>query len=135
MGLPWVRLDANIANHDKVLALLSDPSPAKWRAFTVYVCALGWSGGAGTDGLIPDYALKSVHGDNKTARLLEKYRLFERGTAGWNIPNYAIRQQLSAVSEAKADALRRASAKANCVRWHGDSCWQKGRCTRGEPDA
>ena len=52
MGLPWVRLDANIATHDKILNLLSDPSKHKWQAIASYMFALGWSGGHGTDGEI-----------------------------------------------------------------------------------
>ena len=45
MGLPWVRLDANIATHDKMLALLADPSPQKWQAAASYMFALAWAGG------------------------------------------------------------------------------------------
>ncbi len=47
MGLPWVRLDSNIASHDKILHLLSDPSPKRWQAAASYMFAMAWSGGQG----------------------------------------------------------------------------------------
>lgn len=127
MSLPWVRLDSNIATHDKILALAADPSTAKWQAAFSYTCSLGWSGGHGTDGFIPKTALPMVHGNPKTARLLEKYRLWTEAPGGFRIVNFELRQELSAVAEGKKTALRVASAKANCVRWHGDSCgcWQR----------
>jgi hypothetical protein len=132
MGLHWFRVDSNIAMHDKILALFSDPSPSKYQAFTSYICALGWSAGTGNDGKIPKTALSFVHGTAKTARLLEKYRLWEEATAGWQIVNYAQRQQISLVSDAKHAARAVASAKANCVRHHGDSCWTDNGCSRKE---
>lgn len=130
MALPWVRLDSNIASHDKILYLLADPSTARWQAATSYMFSLAWSGGHGTDGFVPKTALPFVHGTQKTARLLEKYGLWDESRAGWQIRNYSSRQQLSVVSDAKSASARAASAKANCVRWHGDSCWTRGACSR-----
>lgn len=130
MGLPWFRVDSNIGMHDKILALLSDPSPAKWQAFASYISAIGWSAGAGTDGKVPNFALGMTHGTAKTARLLVKYRLWNEATAGFQIVNFEQRQQLSLVREAHESAKTRASQKANCVRWHGDSCWQGNHCTK-----
>lgn len=127
MALPWVRLDSNIASHDKVLALLSDPSSKKWQAFTSYACALGWSGGQGTDGYVPQHALVFVHGTAATARLLVKYRLWEEGVAGWQIVNYAERQELTIVTEARAEQRKQSAEKANCTRWHGPNCWKRGK--------
>jgi hypothetical protein len=132
MALPWVRLDSNIASHDKILYLLADPSAARWQAAASYMFALGWSGAQGTDGFVPKTALIFVHGTTKTARLLEKYGLWEESRGGWQIKNYGQRQQLSVVSDAKAAQIRQASAKANCVRWHGDSCWHNGACRKLE---
>lgn len=127
MALPWVRLDSNIASHDKVLALFSDPSAARWQAFSSYVCSLGWSGGQGTDGYIPAYALSTVHGNAKTARLLLKYGLWEEAIGGFKIHNFETRQELSAVSAGKRAAQQVGAAKGNCVRWHGPTCgcWQR----------
>lgn len=122
MPLPWVRLDSNVASHDKMLALLSDPSPKRWQAATSYFCALGWSGGQGTDGFIPAAALAFVHGTPATARLLVKHKLWDEGIAGWQIKNWADRQQTSATTEAIREAQSQGARKANCVRHHGKAC-------------
>ena len=49
MGLPWVRFDTNMPTHDKILALLSDPSTKRWQAAWSYASSIMWSGGHGTD--------------------------------------------------------------------------------------
>lgn len=131
MSLPWVRLDSHIASHDKILNLLSDPSAKKWQAAFSYVCALGWAGNQGTDGLVPKNALPFVHANVSTARLLVIYGLWDEHLNGWQIRNFAERQQTVAITEAKNEARRIASEKANCKRWHGDLCWKAGRgCSR-----
>lgn len=122
MALPWVRLDSNIAAHDKILHLISDPSALRWQAAASYMFSLGWSGGQGTDGLVPRAALPMVHGTAKTARLLEKYRLWVEAPGGWEIVNYTQRQELEAVTAGKREAQRIGALKANCQRWHGNSC-------------
>lgn len=132
MSLPWVRLDSNIASHDKILSLLSDPSTLRWQAAASYMFALGWSGAHGTDGFIPNTALVFVHGSAKTARLLVKYRLWEEATAGHSIVNYATRQQTKAITDATKAAQSAGARKANCKRHHGDTCWRDGRCSRSE---
>jgi hypothetical protein len=130
MALPWVRLDSHIGSHDKILDLLNDPSPKRWQAAFSYCCALGWSGDQGTDGRIPRTALPFVHGTTVTARLLVKYRLWEEGTNGWLIHNFGSRQELSAITAGKQEARRVAAEKANCKRWHGETCWRGERCSR-----
>lgn len=123
MSLPWVRLDSHIASHDKILNLLADTSPKRWQAAFSYVCALGWSGDQGTDGRIPRNALPFIWGTPQTARLLVTYRLWKESTAGWEIVNYAERQELSVITAGKREARRVAAEKANCSRWHGPDCW------------
>lgn len=134
MSLPWVRLDSHIASHDKVLALLSDTHPKRWQAAFSYVCAIGWSGDQGTDGRIPIAALPFIHGTKQTARLLVIDRgfgqLWREHIGGWEIVNFAERQELSAITAGKREAARVASEKANCVRWHGTKCWGAGGCSR-----
>jgi hypothetical protein len=130
-GLPWVRLDANVGTHDKVLALVHDPSPKRWQALTSYFIALGWSGGQGTDGRVPAYALPAIQGTPATARLLVKHGLWIEKTGAWEIKNWAERQELSAITAGKNEARRVAAEKANCKRWHGPLCWSdKKGCTR-----
>lgn len=127
MSLPWVRLDSNIYAHDKILALKTDPSAKKWQAIAVYMMSIGWSGGMGTDGFIPRYALEQIHGNAAIARLLEKYRLWEEALNGWNVVNFADRQQLSITSDHIKKAQKDGAIKGNCVRHHGPQCgcWKK----------
>jgi len=132
MGLAWVRLDANISTHDKILHLASDPAANRWQAAFSYVCSLAWSGGQGTDGHIPSAALGIVHGNAKTARLLVKYRLWEEATAGYRIVNFGSRQQLNSATEAIRTAQSQGGKVGNCKRHHGDLCWKNGRCSREE---
>lgn len=122
MGLQWVRLDSNIAAHDKILHLLSDPSPKKWQAAASYMFSLGWSGGTGNDGKVPTAALPMVHGTPTTARLLVKYGLWDEATVGWSIHNYEARQELAIVTAAKRAAQSAGALKANCRRFHGPDC-------------
>ncbi len=129
MSLPWVRLDANIASHDKILGLFSDPSAKKWQAFACYTCALGWSGGQGTDGFVPKTALPMVHGTPVIARLLEKYDLWDEAPGGWVIRNFAKRQQSSLVTESVRTSQRSGARKGNCIRHHGADCG----CWKGAP--
>ncbi len=121
MGLPWVRLDANIGQHDKVLLLKSQPNG--WRAFGVYILGLAWSGGQGTDGLIPSHVLPAIDATPKIAAQLVDVRLWEHASDGaYQIRNWDIRQELNVVTEINESTRRRSSAKANCVRWHGPKC-------------
>lgn len=132
MALPWVRMDTNMPNHDKILALIADPSAKRWQAVASYQFSIMWSGGAGTDGRIPAYALGAVHGTQATAKLLVKYGLWVERTGAWEIKNYANRQELDVVSEAKRDARTVAGRKAACIRHHGPDC---GCWTKGNADA
>lgn len=122
MALPWVRFDTNMPNHDKILALVHDPSPKRWQAITSYCFAIMWAGGAGTDGRIPSYALNSVHGTTTTARLLVKYGLWDELTGAWQIRNFDQRQELHIVAEAKQAARTASGRKAACIRHHGKDC-------------
>lgn len=128
MGLPWVRFDTNMPTHDKVLALLSDPSPKRWQAMASYQFSIMWSGGHGTDGRIPAAALPFVHGTNATAKLLVKYDLWIEMTAAWTIKNFDQRQELDVIAETKAAAKSASGRKAACVKWHGPNCgcWKNG---------
>lgn len=127
MSLPWVRLDANIASHDKTLRALGRRGGK--AAMALYVFSLGWSGGHGTDGHIPAAALGLLHGTPHEASILVDVRLWDLDPSGdgWQIHNYAERQELTSVTDAKREAKRRAAARGNCVRWHGPECgcWQR----------
>lgn len=121
MSLPWVRLDSNIASHDKVVQLLSQRDGHK--AFTLYVCGLGYAGGHATDGHIPRAALPFIHGTERLAIMLVEARLWQHtGAQGWRIHNWEQRQELAIVTAMKETGRKKASAKANCMRWHGPDC-------------
>ena len=120
MSLPWVRLEANIASHDKTLWLIGQRNGH--RALAVYCMALGWSGGHATDGHIPDYALTAVHATTKDAGLLEEAGLWERNGTGWRIHNYDQRQEVTQVTETKRAQQSAAGKKSACIRLHGADC-------------
>lgn len=133
MALPWFRVDCHIGSHDKVLDLLSSPASeaTKYKALWSYVCSIGYAVDHSTDGRIPTSALPFIHGNKKTAELLVTYRLWQPVTAGWMIHKFAERQELAVVSEMKAEAYRARAEKANCRRWHGETCWDnKKGCRR-----
>jgi hypothetical protein len=122
-------MDTNMPSHDKVLRLLSDPSAKRWQAAFSWASSICWSGGAGTDGLIPPAALGAVHGTTTTARLLVKYDLWEEvHPHGWRLRNFDVRNPTATVTEAQRDAQRRAARRTNCIRYHGKACgcWKKG---------
>lgn len=126
MSLPWVRLDSNIASHDKITALLAERDGHK--AFTLYICAMGWSGGHGTDGYVPKHVLPLIHGTERTARLLEIHGLFDERPGGWQIRNYEARQELAVVAEMKRAGKSMAGRKSQCIQRHGPQCgcWKDG---------
>lgn len=130
MTMPWVRIDTGLAHHPKILALLNDADRQKWRAGLSYVFSIGWSAMGGTDGLVPRNALPSVHGTTQTANLLTHHGLWEPTLNGWTIHNYAVRQELSVITEAKREARQQAAERGACVRWHGPGCWGPKGCTR-----
>lgn len=129
MPLPWVRLDSSFPTHDKVLALL-DERDGRGAGF-VYVCSLAYAGLHGTDGLIPYNALPFIHARKADVERLVQVGLWDTDPDGWRIPNYLARQQSQAANERVRRTRRVASAKGNCVRWHGQECgcWLKGEAS------
>ena len=128
MSLPWVRLDSNLATHDKILSLLDEkPAATAYQAAFSYVCSLGYCGGHSTDGLIPFSAVPFIHGTHKTAELLVKHFLWAPDPLGWRLPHWGDRQQSDAVTKSIKNARRAAAGKGNCVRWHGPDCkcWEQ----------
>lgn len=120
MALPWVRLDSNIATHDKIVALVDEKDG--YRSAFSYVCSLGYAAGHETDGLVQFGALGFVHGTKKTAEMLVKHYLWSPTPLGWQIVNYGKRQQLSATTALIKNARSAGAKKANCTRWHGAAC-------------
>lgn len=117
MGLPWVRLDSNIASHDKTIRALGMRGGK--GAMALYVFALGWCGGQGTDGHIPSVALPMLHGTKAEATILETVELWDADPDGdgWWVRNWARRQESSDISASKREKARNAAL----ARWHGPS--------------
>jgi hypothetical protein len=122
MGLPWVRLDSNISTHPKVLSLIAQRDG--YRAFTAYVCALGYAGAHATDGLIERPVLATIHATERHAQMLVDGGFWEYDPdgRGWIIRNWDTRQELSVITEGKRAAQSMSARKTNCVRWHGPEC-------------
>ena len=125
MSLPWVRLDTNIASHDKILTLLSHRG-GRGIAFS-YLCSIAYSGLNGTDGHIPFAALPFIHATKRDMEILVEVGLLAPNPRGWTVINYAERQQLSNATTAIRAAQRVGAQKGNCVRHHGPECgcWQE----------
>lgn len=126
MGLPWVRLDTNIASHDKILDLVSRRG-GRSAAF-VYVCCIAYSGLNGTDGLIPFGALTFVHGTKSDMATLVEVGLLTPVPTGWVVRNYGDRQQLSSTTAVIRAAQSQGGKKGACYRHHGPDCgcWATG---------
>lgn len=122
MALPWFRVDTHIGDHDKILALASDPSPKRWQAAFSYVCGIGWSVDHGTNGRIPVAALPFIHATPATARLLVAHGLWVERTAAWEIRNFLMYQQAAEVDAEKVAQQSFGGKKARCRANHGPDC-------------
>ena len=122
MSLPWVRLDANIASHDKTLKAIGERGKP---AMAVYMFGLAWSGGHVTDGHIPCVALPMIHGTTKDADLLVRVGLWDPDPDGdgWWVHNWGQRQEASEITESKRRKAAEAGRRSGCVRkGHPPSC-------------
>lgn len=125
MALSWIRLDTNIAFHDKILELLARRN-GRAIAFS-YICSLTYCGLNGTDGHIPFAALPFVHATRNDMNVLMEVGLLAPNPKGWDVVNYGDRQQLKATTEEITAAQSLGGQKGNCVRHHGPECgcWKK----------
>lgn len=126
-GLPWFRQDSHIASKRDTVRMLKVKriGPA---LFTLSVCAEGWSVGEGTDGVIPAEVLDRVHGTDALAAALVDLGIWREHPEGWEITDFAARQQLTVVTTAKQRAQSDGGRKGNCRRRHppGCECWRQG---------
>ena len=130
-GLPWVRLDANIATHDKILELVN--TAGGYRSAFVYCCSLAYAGGHGTDGIIPFAAVGMIHGTRREASMLVDHGLWKPHRRGWLIHNWAERQQSTERTEALQEALSRGGKVGACRRWHNEKCDGECGCSCHKP--
>ena len=109
----------SIYAHDKMLTLLSRRDG--YRAATLYMFSLGWSGEHATDGFIPDRAVAFAR-HPETRPDAGRCAAVGKATGGYQIRNWEVRQQTATVTELKREIAHKASMKANCIRWHGLDC-------------
>jgi hypothetical protein len=117
MGLPWVRIDANIGHNPKIIALASE---GRWRAMSAYLVGIAWSGGQGTAGFIPTSALPFIHATRKDAQQLVDVGLWHSSDIGdgYLINDWDVYQPSAEVGDSYTAKAR----KGNCIRWHGHAC-------------
>lgn len=126
MALPWVRLDAQWASNPKFLMLAQDK---KWRAITVYMAGLGYSGAHGTAGFLPLLCLPMLHGTRREASDLVEVGLWNPAQGGWDINGWAEFQP----EFDEAVKRREKAKKAAAARWHKDEEVRHGRLEADAP--
>lgn len=115
-GLPWVRLDSDIAHNPKIADLIAEHGQKGAAACFAFVCSIGHAAAHNTDGEIRKGVLPFIHATPAHARLLVTAGLWEATDEGWRIVKYAEHQPTRATREALAEAGRRGAAK----RWGHD---------------
>ena len=108
MSLPWVRLDSTFPANVKVLQLID---AKKHRAINLYTFGLAWSGHQGTDGFIPTYALRMIHGTKADADALVEVGLWDAYDNGWRVHDWDTYQPNGEVREKVLAGL----AKGRCT--------------------
>ena len=112
MSLPWIRLDTSIADHPKVLQLVSEK---KHRAVLTYVLGLTYSGRHELDGFLPQRCLPIIHGTRNDAQALVEVGLWELAPGGWQINSWDEFQ----ISSDETKRRRQRAQDAAKKRWNG----------------
>ena len=118
-GLPWFRVDSDIAGNPKIADMIADHGAKGKAAAFVYLAAIGHCSAHLTDGMVRKGALPLVHGTPADARLLVDYRLFATVEGGWEVVNFASHQPTRDQSERAAKARSEAARTAANARWSG----------------
>lgn len=119
-GLPWVRVDSDIAHNPKIAELIAEHGQRGLAAAFVFICSIGHCAAHNTDGEIRKAILPLIHGNAALARLLVEAELWAVDERGWRIPGYADSQPTRAAREADASARSEAARKAANARWGND---------------
>ncbi|WP_254924027.1 MULTISPECIES: hypothetical protein [unclassified Rhodococcus (in: high G+C Gram-positive bacteria)] len=112
-----MRLDTNIATHDKILTLLDSGAKGKQAGF-VYAMSIAHSAGHGTDGVIKRSALPFIHGTAADAKLLVMAELWECIEGGYRIKNWGNRNVVGAAQQALSEIRSEAGKKGAEARWN-----------------
>jgi len=116
-GLPWVRIDSDLAQNPKIADLASDYGVRGLAAAFVFVCSIGHCAAHNTDGDIRKAMLPFIHGTVPLARLLVDAGLWETTDTGWRVTNYAEHQPTSETREVDAKRRTEAARTAANARW------------------
>lgn len=116
-GLPWVRIDSDLAQNPKVADLVAEYGARGKAAAFVFVCAIGYAAAHNTDGAIRKAMLPFVHGTPADARILVEAGLWDVAEKGWCITRYAEHQPTMATREAEAKARQEKARNAANTRW------------------
>jgi len=110
-GLPWVRIDSDLAQNPKVADLVAEHGARGKAAAFVFVCSIGYAAAHNTDGSIKKANLPFIHGTAADARLLVEVGLWDVVEKGWQISRYAEHQPTLATREALSEAGKKGAAK------------------------
>ena len=116
-GLPWVRVDSDLAQNPKVADLVAEYGARGKAAAFVFVCSIGYSAAHNTDGAIRKAMLPFVHGTAADARILVEAGLWDVAEKGWQISRYAEHQPTMAARELEAKARQEKARNAANARW------------------
>lgn len=116
-GLPWVRIDSDLAQNPKVADLVAEYGARGKAAAFVFVCSIGYAAAHNTDGAIRKAMLPFVHGTAADARILVEAGLWDVAEKGWRISRYAEHQPTMAAREAEAKARSQKARDAANARW------------------
>lgn len=111
MPLPWVRLDTNFWSNPKILAISTERDGH--RAVFVWVAALAYAGGHGTDGFIAREVMPLIQAREIDAERLVKHGLWWAEPGGWLINGWTEFQESTEESEQRSRRARAAAA----ARW------------------
>lgn len=118
-GLPWFRVDSDIAGNPKIADMIADHGARGKAAAFVYIAAIGYCSAHLTDGVVRKGALALVHGTPADARLLVDAGLLAAVDGGWEVVNFAAHQPTRDQSERAAKARSEAARTAANARWSG----------------
>lgn len=104
MGLPWVRLDTQLASNPKILELVDS---RRHKAAFAYVCSLGYAGVHGTDGYLPSNCLPFIHATKTDARYLVEVGLWVPSPGGWEINGWGEFQETSEETQKRKERAQR----------------------------
>ena len=116
-GLPWVRIDSDLAQNPKVADLAAEHGQRGLAAAFVFVCSIGHCAAHNTDGEIRKAMFPFIHGTPALARLLVDVGLWEVAEKGWRVAKYAEHQPTAESREAAAQRRSDAARTAANARW------------------